>query len=87
MKLYQVCNDDQFKTWNKRREYIDYKGKHYVVSRVVDYERTNVFSTRKMAKSMFPRRKMILRPSSTAMYCGLICTPLPEKKKELRRPF
>lgn len=49
MKLYQVCNDDQFKTWNKRKEYVDYKGKHYVVSRCVDYEKTNIFTTRKMA--------------------------------------
>ena len=49
MKLYQVCNDDQLKTWNKRKEYIDYRGKHYVVSRCVDYERTNVFNTRKQA--------------------------------------
>ena len=49
MKLYQICNGDQFKTWNKRKEYVDYKGKHYSVSRCVDYERTNVFSTRKQA--------------------------------------
>ena len=49
MKLYQVCNGDQFKTWNKRKEYVDYRGKHFVVSRCVDYERTNVFSTRKQA--------------------------------------
>ena len=52
MKLYQVCNDDQFKTWNKRKEYVDYRGKHYLVSRCVDYERTNVFSTRKQALCM-----------------------------------
>ena len=49
MKLYQICDGDQFKTWNKRKEYIDYRGKHYIVSRCVDYERTNVFSTRKQA--------------------------------------
>ena len=49
MKLYQVCDDDQFKTWNKRKEYVDYKGKHYVVSRCIDYEKSNVFTTRKQA--------------------------------------
>ena len=52
MKLYQVCNGDQFKTWNKRKEYVDYRGKHFVVSRCVDYERTNVLSTRKQALCM-----------------------------------
>lgn len=49
MKLYQVCNGDQFKTYNKRPEYVDYKGKHFVISRCIDYEKTNVFTTRKMA--------------------------------------
>ena len=49
MRLYQVMNGDQLKTWNKRKEYIDYRGKHYVISRCVDYERTNVFSKRKQA--------------------------------------
>ena len=49
MKLYQICDGDQFKTWNKRKEYVDYRGKHFVVSRCVDYERTNVFTTRKQA--------------------------------------
>ena len=49
MKLYQVCDGEQFKTWNKRKEYVDYKGKHFVVSRCIDYEKSNVFTTRKMA--------------------------------------
>ena len=49
MKVYQICDGDQFKTWNKRKEYVDYRGKHYIVSRCVDYERTNVFTTRKQA--------------------------------------
>ena len=57
MKLYQVCNGDQLKTWNKRKEYIDYKGKHFVISRCVDYERTNVFSTRKQALCLDMLRK------------------------------
>ena len=52
MKVYQVCDGEQFKTWNKRKEYVDYRGKHYIVSRCVDYERTNVFSTRKQALCM-----------------------------------
>ena len=49
MKLYQICNDDQFKTWNKRKEFVDYRGKHYVISRCIDYEKTNIFNTRKQA--------------------------------------
>ena len=49
MKLYQVCDGEQFKTWNKRKEYVDYKGKHFVISRCIDYEKSNVFTTRKMA--------------------------------------
>lgn len=49
MKLYQIMDSDQFKTWNKRKEYVDYKGKHFVVSRCIDYEKTNVFTTRKQA--------------------------------------
>ena len=57
MKLYQICDGEQFKTWNKRKEYVDYKGKHFVVSRCVDYERTNVFSTRKQALCMDMLRK------------------------------
>ena len=57
MKVYQVCNGDQFKTWAKRKEYVDYKGKHFVVSRCIDYERTNVFSTRKMALCLDMLRK------------------------------
>ena len=57
MKLYQICDGEQFKTWNKRREYIDYKGKHYVISRVVDYEKSNVFTTRKQALCMDMLRK------------------------------
>ena len=57
MKLYQICDGDQFKTWAKRKEYVDYRGKHFVVSRCVDYERTNVFSTRKQAICMDMLRK------------------------------
>ena len=57
MKLYQICDGDQFKTWNKRKEYIDYRGKHYVVSRCIDYERTNVFNTRKQALCLDMLRK------------------------------
>ena len=57
MKLYQACDGEQFKTWNKRREYIDYRGKHYVVSRCIDYEKTNVFTTRKQALCMDMLRK------------------------------
>ena len=57
MKLYQICDGDQFKTWNKRKEYVDYKGKHFVISRCVDYERTNVFNTRKQALCMDMLRK------------------------------
>ena len=57
MRLYQVMNGDQLKTWNKRKEYIDYRGKHYVISRCVDYERTNVFSTRKQALCLDMLRK------------------------------
>lgn len=49
MKLYQVCDGEQFKTWNKRKEFIDYKGKHFVVSRCIDYGKSNVFTTRKQA--------------------------------------
>ena len=49
MKLYKVCDSEQFKTWNKRREYIDYRGKHFVVSRCIDYPKTNIFDTRKQA--------------------------------------
>ena len=49
MKLYQVCDGEQFKTWNKRKEYVDYKGKHFVVSRCIDYPKTNIFNTRKQA--------------------------------------
>lgn len=49
MKLYQVCDGEQFKTWNKRKEYVDYRGKHFVVSRCIDYEKSNVFTTRKQA--------------------------------------
>ena len=49
MKVYQVCDGDQFKTYNKRKEFVDYRGKHFVVSRCIDYEKTNVFSTRKQA--------------------------------------
>ena len=57
MKLYQVMESDQFKTWNKRKEFVDYRGKHYIVSRCVDYERTNVFSTRKQALCLDMLRK------------------------------
>ena len=57
MKLYQICNDDQFKTWNKRKEYVDYRGKHFVVSRCVDYEKTNIFDTRKQALCLDMLRK------------------------------
>ena len=57
MKLYQIMDSDQLKTWNKRKEYVDYKGKHFVISRCVDYERTNVFSTRKQALCMDMLRK------------------------------
>ena len=57
MKLYQVCDGEQFKTWNKRKEYVDYKGKHYVISRCIDYEKSNVFTTRKMALCMDMLRK------------------------------
>ena len=49
MKLYQVCDSDQFKTWAKRKEFVDYRGKHFVVSRCIDYEKSNVFTTRKQA--------------------------------------
>ena len=52
MKLYKVCDSEQFKTWNKRKEYVDYKGKHYVISRCIDYEKSNVFTTRKQALCM-----------------------------------
>ena len=57
MKLYQICNGDQFKTWNKRKEYIDYKGKHFVISRCVDYPKTNIFNTRKQALCLDMLRK------------------------------
>ena len=57
MKLYQVCNGDQFKTYNKRPEYVDYKGKHFVISRCIDYEKTNVFTTRKEALVLDMLRK------------------------------
>ena len=60
MKLYQVCNDDQFKTWNKRKEYVDYKGKHFVISRVVDYEKTNIFDTRKQALCLDMLRSVLV---------------------------
>lgn len=49
MKLYQIMDSDQFKTWAKKEEFVTYKNKKFRVSRCVDYERTNVFSTRKQA--------------------------------------
>ena len=60
MKLYQICDGEQFKTYNKRKEYVDYRGKHYIVSRCIDYERTNVFSTRKQALCLDMLKKGML---------------------------
>ena len=52
MKLYQIMDSDQFKTWAKKEEFVTYKNKKFRVSRCVDYERTNVFNTRKQALAL-----------------------------------
>ena len=49
MKLYQIMDSDQFKTYAKKEEFVTYKNKKFRVSRCIDYPKTNVFSTRKQA--------------------------------------
>ena len=50
-------DSDQLKTWAKKEEFVTYKNKKFRVSRCVDYERTNVFNTRKQALCLDMLRK------------------------------
>lgn len=48
MKLIRVCNKEGFKTYAKDKvERVSYRGKRYLVSRFVDYSKTNVLDLKK----------------------------------------
>ena len=48
MKITRVVNTDGFKTWAKDEvERVAYDNKTYIVSRFVDYQKTNVLTLKK----------------------------------------
>lgn len=48
MKLYRVVNTDSFKTYSKDKvERVAYEDKTYIVSRFIDYNKTNVLTLTK----------------------------------------